>query len=163
METNLPNSQGFAGVSRSSASRSAGIALIEVLVAVLVLGVGLLGMAAMQSVSSQMTNGAEQRTQAVLLTSDMLDRIRANRGAINSYDGVNIDPDNVNCSTDFTYNNGQTVVQNDIAEWGNLLACTLPEGEGRVAVNAATGEVTVWIDWQRQDPDGQPVTVTTVI
>ncbi|SET73553.1 type IV pilus assembly protein PilV [Marinobacter segnicrescens] len=147
----------------SKAKKNTGIALIEVLVAVLVLGVGLLGMAAMQSVSSQMTNGAEQRTQAVLLTADMLDRIRANRGAINSYNGVVIDPDNVNCATDFSYNNGQTVAQNDIAEWGNLLACTLPEGEGTVNVNAATGAVTVWIDWQRRDPDGQPVTVTTVI
>lgn len=144
-------------------NKSVGIALIEVLVAVLILGVGLLGIAAMQSVSSQMTNGAEQRTQAVLLTSDMLDRIRANRSNISSYSGLVIEPGDVSCATDFAYNNGQTVAQNDIAEWGNLLACTLPQGEGTVTVNAASGTVTVWIDWQRRDPDGQPVTVTTVI
>lgn len=140
-----------------------GFALIEVLVAVLVLGVGLLGMAAMQTVSGQMTNGAEQRTQAILLTADMLDRIRANRGNMASYDNIDISADDVNCQTDLDYDTSKTVAENDIADWGNQLACTLPDGSGTVNVDTATGEVTVLVDWQRQDPDGQPVTVTTVI
>lgn len=140
-----------------------GIALIEVLVAVLVLGVGLLGIAAMQSVSNQMTNGAEQRTQAVLLSADMLDRVRANKVNINTYSGVAIGPGDVNCNTNFEYNNGQSIADNDINDWANQLACTLPRGQGSVSVNAATGVVTVLINWDRQDADGQPVTVTTVI
>lgn len=140
-----------------------GIALIEVLVAVLILGVGLLGMAAMQVQSSQMTNGAEQRTQAVLLTADMMDRIRANRMNRADYDGLVVDPDNTACATDFTPNAAVSVSVNDIAEWSNLVVCLLPEGSAGVTVNNVTGEVTVTVDWVKQDPDGAAVNLRTVI
>lgn len=143
--------------------RQSGIALIEVLVAVLVLGVGLLGMAAMQVTSSQMTNGAGQRTQAVLLSADILDRIRANRSNRMAYDGINVNPDDVNCATDFVPNNALSVSANDIAEWSNLIVCLLPEGTGTVNVDAATGVVTVVVDWDRQDEDGTPVNLRSVI
>ncbi|MFC4260133.1 type IV pilus modification protein PilV [Marinobacter lacisalsi] len=155
--TDLTHEKSF---QRGKGAKQSGIALIEVLVAVLVLGVGLLGIAAMQSVSSQMTNGAEQRTQAILLSADMLDRIRANGDNMASYNNLVVNPDNVNCATDFAYNNGQTIAQNDISEWSNQVVCALPRGRANVAVTAA-GVATVTIDWQRQDPDGQPVTVTT--
>ncbi|WP_420390581.1 type IV pilus modification protein PilV [Marinobacter sp.] len=141
----------------------AGIALIEVLVAVLILGVGLLGMAAMQVQSSQMTNGAEQRTQAVLLTADIMDRIRSNRVNRADYDGLEVDPDDTACATDFAPNAAASVSANDIAEWSNLVVCLLPEGSATVAVNNATGEVTVTVDWLKQDPDGAAVNLRTVI
>ncbi|MEO9586353.1 MULTISPECIES: type IV pilus modification protein PilV [Pseudomonadota] len=141
----------------------AGIALIEVLVAVLILGVGLLGMAAMQVQSSQMTNGAEQRTQAVLLTADIMDRIRSNRVNRADYDGLEVDPDDTACATDFAPNAAASVSANDIAEWSNLVVCLLPEGSATVAVNNATGEVTVTVDWVKQDPDGAAVNLRTVI
>ncbi|OEY66659.1 type IV pilus modification protein PilV [Marinobacter sp. X15-166B] len=143
--------------------QASGIALIEVLVAVLVLGIGLLGMAAMQVQSSQMTNGAEQRTQAILLTADMMDRIRANRGNRADYDGVAVDPDATDCATDYAPAGGATVSANDITEWSNLVVCLLPEGTGTVEVDNATGEVTVTIDWTKADADGVAVTLRTVI
>jgi len=144
-------------------ARSSGIALIEVLVAVLILAVGLLGMAAMQGVSTQMTNGAEQRTQAILLSADMMDRIRANRSNRLAYNGIDVDPAVTTCATDFALNNASTVSQNDIAEWSNLVVCLLPEGTATETVNNASGEVVVTIDWVRSDPDGTPVTLRTVI
>ncbi len=144
-------------------ARSSGIALIEVLVAVLILAVGLLGMAAMQGVSTQMTNGAEQRTQAILLSADMMDRIRANRSNRMAYNNITVDPAVTSCATDFTPNNASTVSQNDIAEWSNLVVCLLPEGNASVVVNNASGVVTVFIDWVRSDPDGTPVILRTVI
>lgn len=141
--------------------RQSGIALIEVLVAVLVLGVGLLGIAAMQSVASQMTNGAEQRTQAILLSADILDRIRANKDNMASYDNMDVNPgSNANCATDFAYNNGETIATNDINEWSNQVVCVLPQGQATVDVTNA-GVATVTISWRWQDPDAQPVTVTT--
>jgi len=142
---------------------SSGIALIEVLVAVLILAVGLLGMAAMQGVSTQMTNGAEQRTQAVILSADIMDRIRANRSNRLDYDGISVDPDAVTCASDFTPSNASSVSQNDIAEWSNLIVCSLPDGSASVTVNNASGEVVVTIDWARSDPDGTPVILRTVI
>ncbi len=144
-------------------SKEAGIALIEVLVAVLVLAIGLLGMAAMQVQSSQMTNGAEQRTQAILLTADMMDRIRANRTNGADYNGISVDPAATTCATDYVPDATATVSANDITEWSNLIVCLLPDGTGTVAVNGATGEVTVTVDWARADADGVAVTLRTVI
>ncbi len=140
----------------------AGIALIEVLVAVLVLAIGLLGMAAMQVQSSQMTNGAEQRTQAILLTADMMDRIRANRPDIADYDDIEVDPDATACATDYAPDGSLSVSANDITEWSNLVVCLLPEGSGTVDIDGA-GEITVSVDWEKQDPDGVAVTLRTVI
>lgn len=144
-------------------SKETGIALIEVLVAVLVLAVGLLGMAAMQVQSSQMTNGAEQRTQAVLLTADMMDRIRANRANAANYNGISVDPSATACSTDYAPGATATVSANDITEWSNLIVCLLPEGTGTVTVDNVTGEVVVIVDWTKADADGVAVTLRTVI
>ncbi|MEK8078883.1 type IV pilus modification protein PilV [Pseudomonas sp. XK-1] len=64
----------------SRARTQAGFTLIEVMVAVLVLSVGLFGMAGMHA---RVLNGqfdAYQRAQAMLLAQDMVNRIRANPG-----------------------------------------------------------------------------------
>jgi type IV pilus assembly protein PilV len=143
-------------------SQETGIALIEVLVAVLVLAIGLLGMAAMQAQSTKMTNGAEQRTQAVLLTADMMDRMRANRPNISDYDGIDVDPDATACATDYAPDGTATVSVNDITEWSNLVVCLLPEGSGTVAIDGA-GEITVTVDWEKSDADGTAVALRTVI
>ncbi|MCK0165003.1 type IV pilus modification protein PilV [Marinobacter sp. S6332] len=143
--------------------KETGIALIEVLVAVLVLAVGLLGMAAMQVQSSQMTNGAEQRTQAILLTADMMDRIRANRSNAINYNGISVDPATTSCATDYAPEATGSVRDNDVAEWSNLIVCLLPEGEATVSVDNGTGEVVVVVDWTKADPDGVAVTLRTVI
>lgn len=54
--------------------------MIEVLVAILVLAVGLLGVAGMQTVSMQQTQGADRRSVSTLHIQTMADEIRANRG-----------------------------------------------------------------------------------
>jgi type IV pilus assembly protein PilV len=141
------------------ARKSKGIALIEVLVAVLVLGVGLLGLAALQGMSTKMTNNAQQRTQAVMLSGDILERIRVNRQNRANYNGINInDPA---CAVNFVPAAGAAVSANDINEWSNLLGCLLP---GAVAtVNIAADVVTVRITWTSQDNASPPVVVRTVI
>lgn len=57
----------------------AGITLIEVLITVVILMVGLLGMAALQARGQQATLEAYQRSQALLLLSDMANRMSADR------------------------------------------------------------------------------------
>ena len=58
-----------------------GAGLIEVLVAVLVMGVGLLGIAAMQATALRNNQSALERTQATIQTYSILDAMRANRDA----------------------------------------------------------------------------------
>lgn len=56
-----------------------GAGLIEVLIALLVLAVGLLGLGALQTQSLKFNNESYFRTQATLLAMDMADRLRANQ------------------------------------------------------------------------------------
>ena len=56
-----------------------GVGLIEVLVSILVLGVGALGVASMQLTGLKYNTGTQGRTQAVFMANDMMDRMRANR------------------------------------------------------------------------------------
>jgi type IV pilus assembly protein PilV len=60
-------------------STQSGFTLIEVLVAVLVLLLGLLGMAGVQVRATQAEYESYQRKQAMLLLQDIVDRIQANR------------------------------------------------------------------------------------
>jgi len=56
-----------------------GVALIEVLIVFFVLGVGLLGMAALQMNSIQYNQDAYIRSQATVAAYDILDRMRLNK------------------------------------------------------------------------------------
>jgi type IV pilus assembly protein PilV len=55
-----------------------GMTLVEVLVALVILGVGLLGAAAFQLNALKYTDSARMTSQASFIAYDMLDRIRAN-------------------------------------------------------------------------------------
>lgn len=66
---------------RRPAARQAGASLLEVLVSVLILAIGLLGIAALQSISLRNTQSASERTAAVIQSYAMLDMMRANRNA----------------------------------------------------------------------------------
>lgn len=62
-------------------SAAGGFTLIEVLVALVIFAVGLLGIAALHIESLNAGRTAINRTKAVALASDLADRIRANRAA----------------------------------------------------------------------------------
>lgn len=55
-----------------------GISLLETLIAVLVLAIGLLGVAGLQTTNLKNSQSAHQRTMAVMLAGSMAERIRAN-------------------------------------------------------------------------------------
>lgn len=65
--------------------RQLGVSLIEVLVAMLILAIGLLGMAGLQWRLQQSEMEAYQRSQALLLLNDMASRIKASRRVAASY------------------------------------------------------------------------------
>ena len=62
-----------------------GLSLIEVLVAILVLSVGLLGAAATQLNALKYTDSSLMSSQASFIAYDMMDRIRANPDAVANY------------------------------------------------------------------------------
>jgi len=147
--------------------RAAGFTLIEVLVALLVLSIGLLGLAALQSTTLQFNQSAYLRSQATNLAYDVIDRMRANRQAAldGAYDGDFVLPAPA-CNTVLPAD--ASVAQLDVAAWRNALACTLPAGTGFIDVNA-DGTATVRVCWdeslgaQCDEDDPQTFDMTTVL
>lgn len=56
-----------------------GVSLLEVMIAVLIMGIGLLGIAAMQTTALRNSQSSLERSQAVILAYSMFDSMRANR------------------------------------------------------------------------------------
>lgn len=65
-----------------------GFTLIEVMIAVLIMGIGLLGFAMLQTMSVRFAQSANHRSQATNLAYDMLDQMRTNRIAATQYAGA---------------------------------------------------------------------------
>lgn len=120
-----------------------GFGMIEILVSLLVLAIGLLGLASLQTTSLTQTSEVRHRSQAILLADDLLERVRSNRDNIGSY--AIAEGNLPACNSAFAIaNNG--VATNDLAEWKNSLACLLPSGNGSVQIN--NNLVTVQIVWE---------------
>jgi type IV pilus assembly protein PilV len=134
----------------------AGFTLIEVLVALVIISIGLLGLAALQSQGLQDNKSAILRSVAVQSAADILDRMRANRtAALNgSYNiDLNTAPPTVTTTLD----------KIDLSQWKKGLALSLPSGNGSVNVNGNI--VTVEVRWREsgwtKDDDDQIVKVVT--
>jgi len=67
-----------------------GFTLIEILIALVIFSIGLLGLAGMQLRGSEGTNMAYFRSQATLIANDMAERMHANRAGVDAfnYDGL---------------------------------------------------------------------------
>lgn len=116
-----------------------GATLIEVLVAVVVLSIGLLGLAGLQATSIQANQGAYYRSQASILAADITDRMRANRKAVLAGD-YNL------AELTSSYTTTTTRKDKDLNQWIALVA-QLPKGKGRIERDNATGLVTITINW----------------
>jgi type IV pilus assembly protein PilV len=66
--------------------RQKGVSIVEALVAVVILSVGMLGIAGLYLESIRANRSALSRTTSVQLVNDMADRIRANRGGLDEYE-----------------------------------------------------------------------------
>jgi len=124
--------------------KQSGFTLLEVLVAMLVLSIGLLGLAGLMASSIRNNQSAYQRTQATWLAYDIVDRMRTNRAAAlaNNYDIALGAP--AVCAANPPL--AGSIAAQDLTGWKNLLACALPDGNGSVAI-LADRTVTVTVQW----------------
>ena len=114
--------------------------LIEILIAVLVLAIGLLGMAGLQTTGVRSNHSAYLRSQATVLANEIIDKMKANRDrdsdkfdTLSGYEtGFG---DEINNSPDCRSNacSESDMVLADLADWKNSLQ-TLPSGSGAISL-----------------------------
>jgi len=68
--------------------RESGFTLLEILVTVIILAIGLLGVASLQNTSIKLSYDAYLRSQAALLSYDLMDRVRSNPNQAYSFDTI---------------------------------------------------------------------------
>lgn len=126
-----------------------GFTMVEALVALVVLAIGLLGIAALYLDSLRAGRTAIYRTQAVNMAADLADRIRANRQGILAYATAFADAHvvNANCEDPLAGCTAAELAEHDLARWKAALGQQLPGGQGEVQVTApaAVGDLGVYV------------------
>ena len=155
-----------------------GFTLLEVLVAVFVFAIGLLGLAGLQTLGMRSSQDAYLRTQAATLANEMYDRLQMNFAAGDAYhlndttandvvescQEIDLDTDGEGSAEGCTR---ADFADNDIAEWRANLARLLPQGQGIVCrdptpddgndaanhgcPNTPAGRYTIKIWWSERD------------
>jgi type IV pilus assembly protein PilV len=132
-----------------------GFSLVEVMVALVVLSVGMIGLAALHGQSLSAGRTALFRSIAINLSADMADRIRVNRLAQGAYAGGaannNCDPaggGGVDCLP-------AQMAAHDLFMWNQAVQQLLPNGQGQVLFNNGTNPptYTINVSW---DQVGEP-------
>ena len=130
-----------------------GFTLIEVLVAMFVLALGLLGLAGLQAHALKNNQSAYYRSQATQLAYDMADRMRANLAEAQQFGASQYDSDvlaptaatnQADCKTTTGCTPAQ-MAQQDLFDWNKNLQDWLPGGTA--SINASTSFFTITINW----------------
>jgi type IV pilus assembly protein PilV len=143
---------------------SAGFTLIEVLITMLILAVGVLGIAALQFRGLQYSHDAYLRTQVNNLAFDMAERMRLNRenaadyvAEVDDYEVPAVRP--ADCVVDGVGSTGDA--GNDADCWKQMLFDNLPPGStADISEDAANSSFTITLAWTDRDGTEHPVTFT---
>jgi type IV pilus assembly protein PilV len=122
-----------------------GFSLIEAMIALVVLSVGMIGIAAMYGQGLAAGRTAQYRTQAVNLASDMADRIRVNRLGGVAYEGAAADNDCDPQSGGPADCTPAEMAAHDLLVWDQQVQLLLPNGSTLVEVDDATTPFTYTI------------------
>jgi len=128
-----------------------GFTLLEVLIAIVIVSIGLLGVAAMQASTLKNAGSSKYRSAAITLTSDMADRLRANLEGVMDGNyavgtGYNRPRTALNDAAYVTFDTAcrssgclpTAMVLDDLATWQERLASSLPRGTGVVCIDSGS-------------------------
>lgn len=138
-----------------------GFTLLEALISLVVLSVGMLGIAALYVEGLRAGRTAVYRTTAVTLAADLMDRIRSNRGALAAYAGG---PGLNNCVNQATDCTPAEMAAHDLQIWNDEIDRRMPQGtQGNVAFGPGpvVDTYTIQIQWPEPGYD-QPLNYTLI-
>lgn len=157
METHIPG-PGLPRVHR-------GFTLVEALVALVVLSIGMLGIAALYVESLKAGRSAIYRTQAVNLAADMADRIRVNPATDGTVAAAYIGAGaNNGCAGGTVDCTPADMAEHDVFLWRQVIQNLLPNGQGVIAYDAGPipDQYTITVSWSEVgEPD--PALYTMVV
>jgi type IV pilus assembly protein PilV len=139
--------------------RQPGFSLVEVLIALIILSVGMLGIAGLYVQSMQAGRTSMFRHQAVMLAGDVADRIRANPRAGIAYAGAGADN---NCVAGGIDCDDLQMAAHDIFTWDLEALAALPNGDVAVLFDDTVSPplYTITISWN--EPGQTPSFTITV-
>jgi type IV pilus assembly protein PilV len=120
--------------------RQHGSSMIEVLVTMIIIALGLLGQASLVALSSKSNNAAFARSQATLLSYDIIERLRLNRAAAVNGDFT------TDFATESSDYDGSEIYEKELHNWKANVEQALPSGQAKIDVTGVGG-VTISIQW----------------
>lgn len=139
---------------RQTRGMDRGFTMLEVLVSLLIISIGMLGLASLQALSLKNGQSAYYRSVATQLANDMSDRMRGNITGVygNAYNRTGIGTDYATAVTACTDTAGPgscvaaDLAKNDAYEWQQLVATLLPGGQGIVCMDSLPNDGTSGLD-----------------
>jgi type IV pilus assembly protein PilV len=150
---------------------SSGFTMVEFLVAVVILSIGMIGLAGLQLTSLRDNSRAYMRSQASVIASDLADRVRANPAV--DYTTVTA-AENTSCLTT-TGCTADQMAQQDLFEWSTRLPAELEGGVGVICMDSTPNDGTsaasaacdnsgvnfaIKLWWQDEQPDSSGALAT---
>jgi len=146
-----------------AAIKQSGFTLLEVLISLIVLAIGLLGLAGIQAINIKDNLTAYNRSQATQFSYDITDRMRTNKIVIDNYltsfmaSGVAVAQ--AGCTVVGGCSAAQ-MAQNDLFEWNSTLNSLIPSSRNIISKSGDTYTITLSWDENRDgdntnDPEFQ--------
>lgn len=130
--------------------RVSGFSLIEVMIALVVLALGLLGFALLQTMSLRYAKSANQRTQATNLAYELLDMARAHRVLVNEYTQITEASFAAAPSSNCPIATGAATPTTNMATWRCQVKAALGDEAFADVTQPGLGEVNIVINWNDQ-------------
>lgn len=143
--------------------RQDGFGLLEALISVLILSIGLVGVAMLQINAMKRNQEAQFQAMVLAQAQNMIDRMTQNptgvaNGAYDNASGIPADPGCVSASC-----TESQVAQKDINYWNTMNAQLLPSGQGTIVRNGSIYTISIFWDAFRTGATGTNCSGNTAV